>query len=228
MHTMASGAPPSKRRRTSPTRASVGPSSPLSGPVIRLVADKKVPFPAYYVRARTKTSLREYVAFHAQHWMELLRKRRRKSAIMFDIDDTILDGHERVINGFDVMRELFDEFSMYFPVHIVTARPDTEHGNVMRMLRSKGFCIPPDRLHMLPEKWYGADFKYVERFKWDAYDAIARQHGGVIARFGDKMWDVAHLDALHTSLAHVHDRDCYMFLDPKMKGTVSFKLPGMD
>ena len=41
--------------------------------------------------------------------------------------------------------------------------------------------------------------------------------GGVVARFGDKLWDVAHIDSLHTYLGHIRDRDCYVFLDPKLK-----------
>ncbi|MEC7000354.1 MAG: hypothetical protein VXX04_00805, partial [Actinomycetota bacterium] len=123
-----------------------------------------------------------------------------------------------------------------------TARPDSEHANVMRMLRGRGFCIPPDRLHMLPHHQYYAkdDEPHVERFKWETFAKISKTHGGVVARFGDKMWDVAHVASLHPGhdgyrsadnagyLSHVPDKACYIFVDPALKGTASFKLPGAD
>ena len=55
----------------------------------------------------------------------------------------------------------------------------------------------------------------------------SRAHSGVVARFGDKLWDVAHVDSLDTYLQHVGDRDCYLFVDPRLKGTLSAKLPGV-
>lgn len=146
---------------------------------------------------------------------------------MIDIDDTLIDGNEAVQHGFQFMKEMYNEASLLFPFHIVTARPNDQHGRVMQLLRSRGFCIPPDRLHMLPSEHYGGSLSLVEDFKWKAYLEIARQHHGVIARFGDKMWDVAHLDALRMgAFHHVDDRDTYIFLDPNLKGTMSGKLPG--
>lgn len=96
----------------------------------------------------------------------------------------------------------------------------------MKMLQSKGFCIPPDRLHMLPAALYGKDYKFVEEFKWKCFKDMALQHGGVVARFGDKLWDVAHLKSLRSYLSHIKNKDCYVFMDPCLKGTFSAKLPG--
>ena len=95
------------------------------------------------------------------------------------------------------------------------------------MLAERGFSIPPDRLHMLPTKDYGKETSLVEDFKWRTCLEISRIHNGLVARFGDKLWDCAHLQALRKDLLHVPDRHCYIFRDPRMKGCVSYKLPGM-
>jgi hypothetical protein len=192
-----------------------------------LSADPTVPFPAFFVRYRTKTEQRMFVAFHALNWIRFQHKRGSTGAIMIDIDDTLIDGNESVSNGFQYMKELYHNIGILFPLHIVTARPREDHHAVMKMLLDRGFCLPPDRLHMLPTELYGQDYSHVERFKWNTFVQIGKSHGGVVARFGDKMWDVAHFQSLHGTLAHVHDRDCYIFRDPSMKGTISYKLPGI-
>lgn len=192
-----------------------------------LVEDTGVPFPAYFVRYKTKTEQRMFVAFHAIQWIRFQYKRRTLGCVMVDIDDTLIDGNENVVNGFQFMKDLYQEIQTMFPVHVVTARPDEDHGRVMKLLLSRGFCIPPDRLHMLPTEHYGKDHSYVEEFKWKKFLDIAREHNGVVARFGDKLWDVAHHSSLTSYLSHIQDKDCYVFVDPRQKGTASFKLPGL-
>ena len=194
---------------------------------MQLVRDPKVDFQAFFVKARTKTEQRRFVARHALQWIAMQHRRGARGAVMVDIDDTLIDGNECVKNGFELMRDFYAEASLVYPVHVVTARPDDQHANVMRLLRGRGFCVPPDRLHMLPSHLYGKDTRHVEEFKWKAFLKIAREHGGVVARLGDKLWDVAHVDSLDTYLQHVGDRDCYLFVDPRLKGTLSAKLPGV-
>lgn len=195
--------------------------------VVRLEPDPKVSFASYFVRAKNKTEAREFVGLHALAWCRLQHKRRAQGALIFDIDDTVLDGHERVAHGFPLMQTLFHEAGMLFPVYFVTARPDDQHANVMRMLKDRDFVVPPDRLYMLSKRAYdhgtAAD---IEEFKFRSYCEIAKRHGGVVARLGDKAWDCHHLNALHTYLAHVRDEDCHICRDPALKGTVSYKLPG--
>lgn len=199
---------------------------------ISLHEDKKLseneedPVPNCIVKARTKTDIRRFIAEHALLWIRTQHKRRARGAIMIDIDDTIIDANERTKHGFEFMKEMYSEVSVLYPVHIVTARPDDQHSVVMKMLKDLGFCIPPDRLHMLPSAQYGKDYSYVERFKWKSFLKIAKAHGGVIARFGDKLWDVAHYDALSSYMQHIDEEAC-IFMDRKLKGTVSGKLPSM-
>ena len=200
---------------------------PITSSTSTLVEDARVPFPAYYVRYKSKTEQRMFVAFHAIQWLRFQHRRGTLGCVMVDIDDTLIDGNENVVNGFQFMKDFYQEIQAMFPMHVVTARPREDHARVMKLLLSRGFCIPPDRLHMLPTEDYGKDTSYVEDFKWTTYLAIGRAHDGVVARLGDKLWDVAHFDSLTTYLSHVADRDCYVFLDPRQKGTASFKLPGL-
>jgi hypothetical protein len=188
--------------------------------------DPKVDFRAFHVRSRSKTDMRLFVATHALPWLQHQHRRGSSGAVMVDIDDTLIDGNENVVHGFQYMKALYNEVQLLFPLYVVTARPDEDRDKVMKMLHRRGFCIPIDRLLMLPTEHYNKDLAHVERFKWRSYLEIAQAHDGVVARFGDKLWDVAHHASLHTYLSHVKDRDCYMFVDPNMKGTVSYKLPG--
>lgn len=190
--------------------------------------DTKVSFPCFLLKTpKKKTEQRKYIAEISMSWIRLQKHRCASGAIMLDIDDTLIDGNECVHNGFQFMHYLFTESSALYPIHLVTARPDDTHSITMKLLKKRGFLIPPDRLHMLPAKLYGKGSTHVEEFKWRTFIEIGQQHHGVVAKFGDKLWDVAHIDSLHTYLSHIQDKDCCIFLDPAQNGTMSAKLPGM-
>ena len=184
-----------------------------------------LPFDAYRVRG-TKTDQRAFIAGVAMDWVHYCKAKGHKGAIMLDIDDTLIDGNERVAHGFDAMREFFHRARRRYPVYLVTARPDSDHAHVLDMLQERGFGVDSDRLFMLPAKLYGLSYDHVVEFKWNKYKEIRRAHGGVIVRIGDKMWDVARAHSLRTSLKDVKDTDCLYFLDPAMPRTLSCKLPG--
>ena len=194
--------------------------------MVRLAQDERAPFHGFFLRHDTKTNLRRHEAEAAIVWLRVMKRLGKRGAILFDIDDTIIDGNECVRYGFEDMKELFTFASRHFPVYIVTARPDDQHGYVMSMLQKRGFSIPTDRMHMLPSEEYGRSSTYVEKFKMDSYRKIFNEQRGVLARFGDKLWDAAHIDALRTTLSHVGDSHTYRFMDPRMPGTYSCKLPG--
>ena len=190
--------------------------------------DTKVSFPAFFTRGRAKRDKRMLIAQIGITWLNIQHQRGAGGAVMIDIDDTLIDGRECVANGFEHMFKLYDVAFDLFPIHIVTARPDDTRTVVMQLLKKKKYFIPVDRLHMLPRDQYGKDptYRYVEKFKWQAYRQIGKMHGGVVARFGDKSWDVLHIERLSNS--HVEDKDTYLCLDPKLEGTASFKLPGSE
>jgi hypothetical protein len=207
-------------------QAIVKPRCTSAGLRLHTDTDAAVDFPAYFVRAPTHTALRRFVASHGLLWLRCMKARGARGAVVYDIDDTILDGNEQVVRGFEQMRVLFDEAFHLFPVHVVTARPDMDHDKCMQMLRDRGFHISPDRLHMLPTHLYDRSTRHVEDFKWGVHQTLVVEHGAVLAKFGDKLWDVAHRDSLRSYLGHVSDADCYLFWDPRLKGTLSAKLPG--
>ena len=203
---------------------------------MRLIPDKRVPFPAHFICDQSIQAKRQMIARIGMSWLRLQKERGAQGFIMFDIDETIVDNNENVIHGFEYMRELFNEYHSKFPIHFVTARPHTDHAYVIDMLAKKKFSISPERLHMLPAEQYNKDEKYTIAFKWETFLEISKMHGGCVARFGDQLWDVAHCHydnatsqyKVDTSLSHVQYKDCYVYYDPKLKGTMSCKMPGKE
>jgi len=196
--------------------------------MLRLLRDEKVTFPAFYIRGprATQTRLREFVAQHALMWLRFQYQRQRVGCVVFDIDDTLINCHENCSNGFEFMAALYNEVKMLFPVHIVTARPRDQHKVVMELLNKKlKLSVPPDRLHMLPSEKYDLSHHHVEEFKWKKHLELEAIHTRVLARLGDRMWDVASLKRL-PELEHVKHSACYIFFDPLLKGALSSKLPG--
>lgn len=189
-----------------------------------MIRDTKVPFPAYTYRERRKTDARRVVGYDALVWLRVQHRLGVQGAVVFDIDDTILNHNENVTQGFEEMHTLFREAFRLFVVYVVTARPRDQHGYVMKMLHSKGFCLSPDRLFLLPTEHYGGPSRLVEAFKWESVQAIQKSAGRIVARFGDKLWDVAPLAKLHNELAHVDDADTYRFMDETC--VYASKLPG--
>ena len=202
---------------------------------MNLTTSDKIKFPHMFVTPPTKrhtraskTEQRRIVAEHALSWITYQHMCGAKGCILFDIDDTLIDGTEQAKDGFEFMVSMYHKVFRKFPVHIVTARPDDTRNRTMDMLESRGICIPPDRLHMLESHLWGEGDEFVEQFKWNCHVKCCKMHTSVIARFGDKLWDVAHIQSLHTYLGFVKDEDCVIFFDPFLKGTLSGKLPGKD
>jgi hypothetical protein len=184
-------------------------------------------FPSSFYINGNKTDQRTAVADHALLWLRIMKNMKRTGCIMVDIDDTLIDGNEAVHNGFQFMRVFYCAASQLYPLHMVTARPDSDHAAVIEMMWDRGYCIPPDRLHMLPAHLYGKTTRHVEEFKFKKSKEIAAMHNGLLVRVGDKLWDVTHLDTMDKGgLHHVADKDSYVFIDPLQPKTASYKLPG--
>lgn len=188
--------------------------------------DTKVDFPAFFLKLNSKRFERRVVSEYALSWIQYQKGCGVQGCIVFDIDDTLIDGNERVNSGFEFMVSMYSSVHKLYPIHIVTARPNEDHAQCMDMLSKKGICVDPDRLHMLPSELWGKDLRHVEEFKWECHKKCNSMHSGVVARFGDKLWDVAHIQSLRTYLSHVKDKHCYIFFDPYLQGTLSCKLPG--
>lgn len=222
--------PPRNDKHKSPPTPRKAPPTPRKAPpppLVRVEADARVDFKAYFVRAKSKCDQRRFVADHALRWLRAKHAAGARGAIYLDIDDTIVDGNERAAHGFDAMLAMYRAAEMLFPIHLCTARPDTpeDRARTHEMLRRVGFSIPVDRLHMLPAKDYDGPSDLTRDFKDRTFHAIAKKHGAVLARFGDRLWDVSARHAPSTYLRHVDETDCYICWDPALRGTASYKLP---
>jgi hypothetical protein len=223
------------RRPTSPRARPTSPRTkkPVAKPVakpagskVQVKPDRLVPFPAAFVHADNLTALRKYVADEAKKWLREQLKQGRQGAVVFDIDDTLINGNEAVANGFEHMVDLYKWASQHFPVELVTARPADDKANVMRLLHKRGLCVGFDHLHMMvPAEYNSGESTYVKDFKWRKHQDFVRRYGRVLARLGDRLWDVAERQSPNTYLKHVGDEVCYVFTDPILGGTKSFKLP---
>ena len=176
----------------------------------------------------SQTEKRQFVAREA--YATLSRWGSAKGAVVFDIDDTLINHQESVTQGFEAMVELFDRLSERFVVHVVTARPDDDHA-LSCACSSKGIRLPVDRLHMMPTVDYynDRDRSLVEQFKWRMHQTIVRARPGRRA-LRRPAWDAATTASLDTYLRHIEHRDTYVF-DPALATPdgapcLSAKLPG--
>jgi predicted secreted acid phosphatase len=229
---------PTKRRPKSPRSPRAARRSPGRAPkkasppayTVTLAPDREVPFPAFFVRAaaQEKTSQRWAIARHARKHLAKQLAAGKRGAVVFDIDDTLINGNEAVAGGFEFMVDLYNWASAKpFDVQVVTARPDEDKANVMKMLHKRGLCVAYDHLHMMDtEEYNSGDSEFVKDFKWGKHQDFVRRYGAVLARLGDRLWDVAERQSPDTYLRHVGDRRAYIFADPALHGTWSYKLPG--
>lgn len=202
----------------------------METPSVKIDKDHKVTFPAFFINARSKKEKRQFVAQHAETWIKMQHKRGVQGCVVFDIDDTLIDRNEKPCDGFEFMRDLYDKVSDIYPIEVVTARPNDE-SNVtytLKKLKDIGFCVMLNNLHMMDRHEYDSDNweEYVKRFKWGCHQKFVKKYGFVVARFGDKMWDIASKGGMDDTFTHIEDTHCYIFFEDSLKGTLSGKLPG--
>ena len=217
--------PPSTVRKSPAAR-----KSKKSAPTAKIVDDTKVPFKAFFVKNLPATELRKYVGNYAEKWFDEQRKAGPLSGcVVFDIDDTLINGNQAVANGFEFMKRMYNKLSRHCIIHVVTARPEQDRDYVFDLLEKRGILhLPIDRLHMMKTEEYESDEPgLVEKFKWDTHKKVETMHGRVLAKFGDRLWDVASMESLDGYLSHIKYTDCYIFFDPALKHCLSAKLPGL-
>lgn len=143
-------------------------------------------------------------------WITFSKKCIKDVCVVFDIDDTLVNGEERVIPS---IAEVYHRCAeMGVPIYLVTARPESEENRreTKKMLAKNGFTAHR-RLYMIPR-----DVK-ISSFKTRARQDIAREHS-MCACFGDQFTD--HLLQLlprdkqleSTLRASFGDGDCAVFV----------------
>ena len=221
----------SSQRAQSPSRRPKSASKSGGGSdkaEVAVTNDHRASFPAVFVESDNLTAQRKYVADEAKKWLKQQLQKGIRGAVVFDIDDTLINGNEAVAHGFEHMVDPFKWASVHFPVEFVTARPEDDKAHVMGLLHSdkRRLCIHWNHLHMMKtEEYHSGESKFVKDFKWGKHKEFVKKYGVVLARLGDRLWDVAERRSPDTYLRHVGDEACYIFSDPVLKGTRSFKLP---
>lgn len=183
-------------------------------------------------KSGSKTAKREFVATVGLLWLQYQKRRGRRGAVVFDIDDTLIDYRDKVESGFDAMVDLFQFAARHFCTYVVTARPfeagrqgEEDVQYVHDLLRERGIVLPRERLYLMPLHEYNKGGDATEAYKTRTTESIRRREGVILARFGDKMWDCVASSGLHGAgqYTHVSDGDAYLGRDGH---TVFGKLPG--
>ena len=157
-----------------------------------------------------------FIAFHAIQWIRFQRQRRTLGCVMVDIDDTLIDGNS-VVNGFQFMKDLYQEIQTMFPVHVVTARPDEDHARVMKLKLSRGFCIPPDHLQG-SHRALRQGLLVHWRSSMNTFLKIARAQRCGRAFRRQNVGRRAQTES--DRVPRTQDKDCCVFLDPRQKDRI--------
>ena len=212
-----------------PPAAAVVPTG-LCGPV-RAHRMFATPYSCYRVDATSKRQKLEVIALVAKLWLRGYGlaecSREHTPAIVYDVDETLIDGNQRVSGGYRRIREVFDEGRRAgFSTHLVTARPRSSRRDVLELLERERIVVDSSNLWMMDDgEWERNDPRDVKRFKYDSFKKIRKQHGSVVARFGDRLWDICRPDHADTCLRDVQDKECVLFFDPG-QGCLCSKMPG--
>ena len=193
--------------------------------------DHQCRFPAYLVSG-SHAHQRRFVAEHGKTWLSTCARMKLRGAVVFDIDDTLIDGKQEVVRGFQDMLETYQHAKrLGFPVYVVTARPDDDEEYVYGMLSRREIHVTPEHLKMLPAEHYNVEDdkerdELITDFKFGKYLEFVKKHNRVLARFGDKLWDVCDKNTIVQDLNHVSNRHCWIGRDCRQGMCVSYKLPG--
>lgn len=123
-----------------------------------------------------RRSLMRYLHNYLSH----CARRNIKGALVFDIDETLIDEQDRDIR--DVI-QLYKRFRHTFPTYIITARPDRYRRYTKDQLERHHIdCYK--RLFLLPNDTHPG------KFKWNTRKHIEAVEGRILATVGDQMWDV--------------------------------------
>ena len=70
---------------------------------MNITKDQTTDFPLYYIKPDTKKTEARKIASDVVRWITYQKGTGATGSIIFDIDDTLIDGKERVSGGFEFM-----------------------------------------------------------------------------------------------------------------------------
>ena len=186
------------------------------------------PFTFCLVNANDARHQRQIAISWMRSWLsyKLEEKADAISAVVFDIDDTLVDRNERPIPPLMQLYHWCAENQLR--CFVVTARPEstTNRMATSRMLAAHG--IVPKHLYMMPETSSLPSSEEVSSYKRRCREEIAQRYT-ILANFGDMWWDVIRLPVAraHNVLHDRDERECAILFPPQLHGEAAIKLPSL-
>lgn len=158
-----------------------------------------------------------------KYWCNFQKKIGERGAVVFDVDDTLVDKSENAIPA------VVDAYRfcgrLGFERVIVTARPNTSTNrkHTAAMLRANG--IDEWRSLYLMPPMEDPSAASISRYKWEARRDVAKRHR-VIANVGDMMHDHVLVPCSRQlrALDDIDPRSCAIFFPPGAHADVCVKL----
>lgn len=172
-------------------------------------------------KSRTKLLMSWFTA-----WMEFQKKCDITGAVVFDIDDTLVDDNEQhippVVDAFNTC------INLGFKCAIVTARPEgvQNRRETISMLKKNGIH-KWESLYMMPASVKVFDAEHISKYKRSARDDIETRHR-ILANIGDMWHDLVRfpLVGAHKFLEDFDYTSSGVLFPPMSHGEVSLKLSG--
>lgn len=184
---------------------------------------QELPFCAAIARRGTPETRIASLMNYLSMWLRFKRREGATGAVVFDIDDTLVDEVENKIGPVFRVYRLCKQLG--FEVAIVTARPDTPFNRkeTVRMLRERGID-DWESLYMMPTRIQPSAVT-VSAYKRQARDDISERHD-IIANVGDMWHDILRVpfrgDARKVSTLSHHE--CGVLFPTGSHGEVAIKL----
>ncbi len=186
------------------------------------------PFTFCLVDANDARQQRQIATSWMRSWLSYKLKETADAncAVVFDIDDTLVDRNERPIPPLMQLYHWCAE--NHIRCFVVTARPEstTNRMATSSMLAEHG--IVPKHLYMMPATSGLPSPEQVSRYKRQCREEIAQRYK-ILGNFGDMWWDVIRLpvERAHSVLHERDERECAILFPPQLHGEAAMKLPSL-
>ena len=172
----------------------------------------------------TESQRIKYLMTWFEYWIRFQARCGVRGAIVFDIDNTLVDDDEKRIGP--VVRAYRLCQHLGFLCAIVTARPDgpMNRKETMKMLRSHG-VDDWESFYMMPNSIKIKDTEHISAYKRAARESIASRHR-IVANLGDMWHDLLRfpLHESHRIVKMLSHGDCGVLFPARSHGEVAIKL----
>jgi hypothetical protein len=157
-------------------------------------------------------------------WLEFQKICQQKGSVVFDIDHTLIDKNENIIQP---VFEIYKKCSSFgFAVNIVTARPKSKiNFYATKLLLNRLGVSKYEKLYMMPSS-IDATFENVSSYKLDARNQIATRHK-LLANIGDQWSDLSKFPSVDLNIYERDLNECVVCFFPQ-DAHPSIKLPVFD